>query len=311
MRIVAVALLVFGAVALLAVVVPRSPQRELTAPELAWVRALVDWRGEQWRGVAVAYEELGSTPDREQRERLALELRRCTQSLDREVGPAPRVLTAVRAAADDACSATEQSAVLLSELGPSGIPDARAALLEADGALVRTDSWLDRLLLLRRALPTVEGPSPDSRVDPGLSAAATAVSSVPMRVRCWSSSDWPRASRELASLVEREGAEHLRDAGSWDGEPSLSPRICEALARLLSGEGAPATAALAHGLGVLGREIAYASGALAEAEAECRGIQLVRELATRLGASPETADELSASAWKSSYRTVTCPPSAQ
>lgn len=307
MRTAAVALLVLGAVALVAVLVPRSPQRELTAGELAWVRAFVDWRDERWRGVAVAYDELGSAPDREQTERIAADLRRCARSLEREVGPAPRVLTSVRAAADDACAAAQTSAELLSGGDSSALSDARSALLEADRALVRTDASLDRLLLLRRGLPAVEVPSPESRVDPRLSAAATAVSGVPMRVRCWSTSDWPRASRELAALAGRGDAEVPDEAGSWDGEPSLSPSICAALAPVVPGDGLRATAGLAHGLGVLGREIAFASGAVDVAEATCRGIELVAELATRLGASPEASDELAALALQGSSASVTCP----
>lgn len=304
MRTAAVALLALGAVVLVAVLVPRSPQRELTAGKLAWVRSFVDWRDEQWRGVAVAYDELGSAPDRERTERLAADLRRCARSLEREVGPAPRVLTSVRAAADDACSAAETSAGLLSEGG--ALPDARSTLLEADGALVRSDASLDRLLLLRRGLPAVEGPSPESRVDPRLSAAATAVSGVPMRVRCWSASDWPRASRELAALTGRGGAEDPDEAGSWDGEPSLSPSICAALAPVEPGDGLRPTGDVAHGLGVLGREIAFASGTVDVGEATCRGVELVAELATRLGASPGAADELAALALQSSSASVTC-----
>lgn len=306
----AAAALLVVVLAALVLVSAQAPKRELTSAELAWVRTFVAWREDRWRAIAVAYDDLGGAPAPERMRELAEELGACSESLARDVGPSPRILADVSAAARDACSAAERSVELVFQAGDAGLAEARGALLEADGALVRSDARLDRRLLVRRELPVIQASSMESRVDARLSQAATAVSGVPMSVRCWSPSDWPRARRELASLVERESAQRLRDAGVWGGDPSLSPGICAALASISSDAVAPVPSGLARALRVLGREVAYASGALDEVEAACGGLQLVGELATRLGASPETADELAAIARRSSSSTVTCPPSA-
>lgn len=295
----AVVALLLAGVGAYAYVVTRAPERELTAAELAWVRAFAHWREERWRHVAAAYDELDTVPDRHRIARLAGELGTCSRSFEPAPGEVPETLAAVGAAAGDACAAAEDAAERLSEGGSSALVEARRLLLEADQAFVRADSLIDRRLLLGRALPVLEGPSLEGRVDPRLSEAATAVSGVPMSVRCWSRSDWPQVSAELAALGKggREGSERSGRAGVWGGEPNLSHGVCAALAPVLDGRGVSrSTPGLAQALAVLARTISHASGTVDGTELECRGIQLVQALAARLGVPQAAASDLAARA---------------
>lgn len=296
-RAAAVALALLAAAAFI-VAATRPVDREPTDAELAWVRGFVEWRETRWRGIAVAYDELRTRPSPERAAAMAAGLTSCSSSLEDELGRPSSLLAGVRAATRSACFASERAARRLLQSEGADAAGARRALLDADQAFVRSDRSLDGLLLLGRALPTVDAPSTESRVDLRLSEAATAVSAVPMSVRCWSSDDWPRVERELRALVgEDRSGERLAGGGAWEGDPSLSPLVCRSLQSLLLGDPRRSPDALASGLRVLGREVAHAAGTIDEARAECRGTRLVPALAAALGAPPDVSGELGALAW--------------
>lgn len=285
-------------------VVTRPAERGLDANALAWVRKYIEWRNVRWKGIFDAYEGIDGDLTRRKVDRLFAPLESCSRSYEGDVGAAPGSLRSIEDATLNACSKGEAAILEFDTSGLSALRSMKSHLFEGHRALVRASSRLDERLIMTKPLPELGGEVAESRVEPRLSRAATRISAFRTDIRCWSEADWPDIRREIAAL----NPEYPRDtffvgvAGIWEGAANLWPGACSSLVRFAYGESRPTSGTalehLAEAFQALGHEVAHATGAADEALAECRGLQYVRPLSLRLGASRAYASRLAEHAWE-------------
>jgi hypothetical protein len=159
-------------------------------------------------------------------------------------------------------------------------------------------------------LPTIGGPSSDSRVEPLFSKAASLVSGgVGVEARCWSTSDWSRLRDEW--LAATSGRFDLFSVLAYrnpsDPVPSrihLSSSICGSLVAVAYGRGwarVSKRADLAFAVVTLAHETQHVRGFRSEPVAECYGMQRARLVARALGLTARQAGELVAFYWAKVY----------
>jgi hypothetical protein len=144
-------------------------------------------------------------------------------------------------------------------------------------------------------LPTLEGPSLESRVDPSLSAVLTRLGGRAGEVRCWSSADWRRRSAEVAAHGGGQGRELAGYLALDRGSVNLPARTCNVLDSLA------ATDESAYAAKVFAHELQHFRGVRDEATAECFGLQWTGTVAVGLGLDGASARELSWTAWSRLY----------
>jgi hypothetical protein len=162
-----------------------------------------------------------------------------------------------------------------------------------------------------RPLPSIEGPSGKSRVEPTLTHVAAVISGYGTEVRCWSVADWRKREAEWGSW-------RGRPLGAWGGytDPwsppipnayriNLSPSICASLARLAYEEVPvqedPWPEALAWSVAALAHESQHVRGIGNEAQAECYGMQAIQKTTEALGRSAADGRYFAALYWREYY----------
>jgi hypothetical protein len=163
-----------------------------------------------------------------------------------------------------------------------------------------------RALFFNRPLPVRGGLGPESRIEPRLSRVAQSVWGLakPVEVRCWSATDWKQTVDESnAWYGDKDSPADLDGFAEPDDRRIHLPQtICAPLARLLYGDGAVSTDALAYSIGTLTHEathIARPDGS--EAVTECHGMQKVDAGALALGLPAARAREIADYYWRTIY----------
>jgi hypothetical protein len=152
-------------------------------------------------------------------------------------------------------------------------------------------------------LRTRGGVVDSSRIEPRLSAAASAVAHTDVTVRCWSRADWPR----IKSVARAEGAGAVVAELAGLADPTsetidLSPETCHDLA-LLTYRGLRDGVGAAFGITVLAHEATHLRGdaGASEAVTECYAMQRVVEAGPKLGVSNADARRLARTYWEEIY----------
>ena len=157
-------------------------------------------------------------------------------------------------------------------------------------------------------LPSIEGPSGKSRVEPTFTHVAAVISGYGTEVRCWSVADWRKREAEWGDWKGRP-------LGAWGGYTTpwsppipnayrinLSPSICASLVRLAYEEVPvhedPWPEALAWAVAALAHESQHVRGIASEARAECYGMQAIQKTTEALGRSPAEGRYLAALYWR-------------
>jgi hypothetical protein len=160
-------------------------------------------------------------------------------------------------------------------------------------------------------LPTRDGMTTVSRIEPRFSKAATLVSGGrPVEVRCWSNQDWGGLTldRFLAGTLNGDSDAYVNPN---DPKPQtrlhVSPDTCIDLGRLTyRKEWTPTTRNLILAIAVvdLTHGAQHIRGSSDERTAECWGIQRARIVARSLGLSRTEASRLVALYWHREYPTL-------
>jgi hypothetical protein len=155
------------------------------------------------------------------------------------------------------------------------------------------------------ALPTIRGTSTESRIEPLFSSAAGRLARKPVEVRCWSTKDWGRLSKEMRRYSGRD----LSEADGFTTPPrrvSLSPNTCARLDLVAYEKTWPLRKAsqddLAEAIGVLTLNSQLLRGYGNLAVAECYGMQLIRTVSLRLGMTYPHASVLASRYWVDLYQ---------
>jgi hypothetical protein len=179
----------------------------------------------------------------------------------------------------------------------------RAGVRRHTGAPPTLSDW--------RPLPSIDGPSGESRIEPKLTHVAAVISGYGTEVRCWSVEDWRQ-------LEDEWGDWKGRPLGEWGAyttprRPSLpnayriqlSPSICATLARLVY-EDVPAQQdpwpeALAWSVAALAHESQHVRGIFDEAVAECYGVQAIAATTVALGRTGSEGRFVASLYWRNAY----------
>jgi hypothetical protein len=165
-----------------------------------------------------------------------------------------------------------------------------------------------------RNLPVEGGMTADrSRVEPRLTRAASALIGTKVEVRCWSQRDW------LELIEDKEpGSRHDYAGIAGEGGPvDLAPEACRPLVPVLytkwRPQGLEQEAEVAYAVGILAHELEHVRGEMAEAIAECRGMQRLAAVARGIGVTRRQARRLARTYWEvlhpeshSAYRSGDC-----
>jgi hypothetical protein len=161
-------------------------------------------------------------------------------------------------------------------------------------------------------LPSIEGPSGESRVEPRFSHVASVIAGIGTEVRCWSVTDWRKREAEWGNWRNRPLGEWGAYTTRWR-QPSiphayriqLSPSICASLMRVayedVPVQKDPWPEALAWSVAALAHESQHARGIGNEAEAECYGVQSITATAEALGRAKAEGRFLAALYWQKGY----------
>jgi hypothetical protein len=293
---------------------PQPAGPGLSRAELRWVRAFAAWGEHVGRAMedAAAAHEIGlGGGDYGVFVRALRPLRRCADSLEREVGEAPtdrlrsalglleRTCGAYRGFADS------QEEALRGDPGEA-LVRAQAASTRGDELLLQAYERIGGLLRDARPLPRRHG-GDGSRIDPLYSRVGSELAYEQVEVRCWSREEWRDVIRERSVFSNGYLNVHETLGFAWveDRRAHLAPSICRGLDSLsLEGRTKPLEAA-ATAVVVLAHEIGHLRAPAAdEAEVECRAVQEARGVARSLGASAEEADELVRTYWDEVYPNV-------
>jgi len=277
-----------------------------TPSELQWLRRLGVWETTLMRSLDRAAHASSDA----KAVQVAGPIQHCAADLQQEVSDAPtprlgRALETLKQACahlEDAVSST--SAGTAEREGRLG----GELLLRADQLLPPGET---------RSLPVVAGAAAESHVDPRFSRIASEFAGKDVEVRCWSRADWTRLMREEQAYTMH----HIDDgtlgfAGINGTRDNLSPEVCDSLGELAYQRWMPTTPSakllLAGAIVTLSHEPQHSKGIAVEAQAECYAIQLMKDSAIRLGATPEYAATLQQAYWQHydqelpAYRSTAC-----
>ena len=164
-------------------------------------------------------------------------------------------------------------------------------LVVTDGAGVQAQSTLQvevTALPAGARLPTIAGPSPDSRKDPGYSRVASKESKGSRSVLCWNTADWAILERAF----DEKGTGGYVDPAT-PRQIGLAPSICSRLDLITYRKPAPpASSKTAAAVLILASEIERTAGYLSPAQITCYGLQRVPDTSRSLGAAPTAAERL-------------------
>ncbi len=187
-----------------------------------------------------------------------------------------------------------------------------AGLLSAAAALLGIETLAAVRAYATQPLPVIAAASSQSRVEPVLGRAASALAGRTVEVRCWSAADWPKVT--VLDPVETGGFADLAT-----GTVNLPPSVCAPLDRLAYGpthrfgKATWEDVAAAH---VLAHEAAHLGAAgPSEARAECDAVQTTTRAAELLGVDAAYARWMASLDWThlypdlpGSYRSPDCRP---
>jgi len=230
----------------------------------------------------------------------------CTRSLRAKVGePKHEQLRRAYEFLLDACDKDQQFArALIKSASPNPGYPSSDQFRKSDFPFHEAFQVIETGLIANRSLPVRGGETDESRIEPRLSQAASALTLQDIEVRCWSVEDWPRMRKEYTAY-SRDGGD---PAGFVTGATRvhISPSDCETLARFPNGHGGSATdeglEEVAEAVGLVAHESEHLfETAAGEAETECHAAQDVRRLARSLGATSSYASRLATAYWRDVY----------
>ncbi len=229
-------------------------------------------------------------------------------SFEARVPPAPARYAAARQAAIRTCRVVES----LPRLGGRMLRGDDQAAVDLGVAVERADSLagdaqeaLRVRLSFDRLLPRRGGVTIESRVEPRLSAAATAFVGKPVDVRCWSPADWkvvvPEEHAFYGSGLGIDLVGFAQPGVTNRSEIHLAPDVCYALAERLY-DGSLQDVQLAYAVEVLTHESEHiVSPPSPEFVTDCYAAQEVDRMARLLGIPDATARRLPGIYWRTWY----------
>lgn len=232
----------------------------------------------------------------------------CTRNLRAEVGdPEHEQLRRANEFLLEACDRDQRYArALLKSASPNPGYPSSDQFRKSDFPFHEAFEAVEAGLIANRSLPVRDGRTDESRIEPRLSRAASALTVQEIEVRCWSDEEWP-------SMLEQWNA-YSGDRGDADGfatgatRVQIHPAFCATLAAFLYDDRRPAdeqgAAKLANAVALVAHETEHQFETEAgEAETECYAAQDVQPLARSLGASPSYAARLAMLYWRDVYPT--------
>ena len=262
-----------------------------TRGEVRWLASLGLWEKDLMRSIDAASAASSDT----QAAHVIGPIKSCSADLTKTVGAPPsRRLVRAYALIQQACSHLETAAAAAKR------QDAEAEGRRGGQLLLQADQLMPPGEL--RSLPVIAGDSTSSRIDPKFGKIASDLAGKSVEVRCWSRVDWTRLMREeKAYTLHHIDEGTLGFAGVGGSRANLSPEVCDSLGELMYHHWMPQNATakllLATGVVTLTHEPQHSKGIAVEAQAECYAIQLMRDTALKLGATPQYAAELQAAYW--------------
>ena len=154
-----------------------------------------------------------------------------------------------------------------------------------------------------KPLPTRDGATSVSRVEPRFGRVASSLAGKSAQVRCWSPLDWARINGDL---ISHGGARESLDYVSgfyWptNGRIHLDPTACAGLVDLtyrgLRPDRGRVLVRIALAVDTLAHESMHRRGFVNEAVTECYAVQLNYRTATLLGASSSYAYRVAQQSW--------------
>jgi hypothetical protein len=274
--------------------------------ELGWLRRVGIWE----TGLMRSLDRAAHVSSDVKAVQVAGPIQHCTDDLLRAVGVPPTAR--LRRALDT----LERACVHLEDaVGSTSAETAESQGRRGGRLLLRADQVLppDET----RSLPVVAGAAVESHVDPKFSRIASKLAGKAVEARCWSRVDWTRLLREeKAYTMHHIDDDTLGFAGINGTRDNLSPEVCDSLGQLAYERWMPtapsAKLLLAGAVVTLSHEPQHSKGIAVEAQAECYAIQLMKDTAVGLGATPEYAASLQRAYWQHydqelpAYRSPAC-----
>ena len=262
-----------------------------SAAELAWLVRLGAWETTLMRSL----ERASHARNEAEAQRSAGPIRRCADDLNSSVGDAPTArLRRVLELLEEACGHLEHAITATSTHAAEREGRRGGELLR------RTDQLLPPGET--RSLPMIAGASTASHVDPRFSRIASNLAGKDVEARCWSRVDWTRLMREEKAYTLHHIDDGTLGFGGVNGSrDNLAPEVCDSLGELAYQKWMPtapsARLLLAGAVVTLAHEPQHSKGIAVEAKAECYAIQLMKETAIKLGATPTYAGKLQRVYW--------------
>src|SRR5262245_54002014 len=266
--------------------------------DLGWINRLSDWYEQYQREgtklMPVYNRTLETRGDLGPLRAALRPYQECAQTFRAKVGePKPEHLRRAYGFVLEACDKDQRFArAILKSAGPNPGYPSSDQYLKSDFPFHEAFQAIEAGLIANRRLPVRDGQTDESRIEPRLSKAASALTVEDIEVRCWSTKDWPAVIKEWnAYPSDRKDADGF---GTGATRVQIHPTGCEALAALAYGHRQPAEGRgveeLADAVALVAHETEHLSERDdTEAETECHAAQDVRELARLLGASSSYA----------------------
>ena len=281
-----------------------------TTVDLGWIDRLNTWyEGYQKRGANLTPVYTQALDTRGDLGPLREELRpyqECAQNLRAKVGePKEEQLRRAYGFLQEACDKDQRYArALLKSASPNPGYPSSDQYLKSDFPFHEAFQTVEAGMIANRSLPVRDGRSDESRIEPRLTKAASALAVQDIQVRCWSDEEWPSMAKEWDAYAgDRTDADGFATGAT---RVQIQPSSCNALAEFLEDHRRPADdqgveeLAAAVGLVAHGTEHHFEKGN-GEAETECHAAQDVQQLARLLGASSSDAAQLSTVYWRDVY----------
>jgi hypothetical protein len=155
---------------------------------------------------------------------------------------------------------------------------------------------------LGAAAARVSSNAPPAGFEQRIGQIASRIAGKQVDLRCWSRSGWqPLLRAQNAAVLHRVNARTLGFADISGTRENLSPEVCSSLRSLVYGHVLPpsplARLRAAQAIVTLAHEPQHSKGIAVEAQAECYAIQLARQTAVELGATPQEGASLQALYW--------------
>lgn len=281
-----------------------------TNPDLGWINRLNNWYERYQRQgtnlMPVYNRTLETQGDLGPLRQALRPYQECTRSLRAKVGePKPEQLRRAYGFVLEACDKDERFArAILKSAGPNPGYPSSDQYPKSDFPFHEAFQAIEAGLIANRSLPVRDGETDESRIEPRLSKAASALTVQDIEVRCWSPEEWPRMKKEYDAYSGARGDQLGLATGATRAQ--IHPSSCETLAAFLYGNRQPTTdqdvKELAEAVAVVAHETEHLfeteSG---EAETECHAAQDVGQFARLLGASSSLASRLATVYWRDVY----------